>query len=163
MPSQPIPISQQEAPRNTAAAGLSQSAGGLFGKWNAFSMNSTSPQSPPKDTHEHAAADEFGDIGDLRARGWAAAQQRGARRAMSMSVSPTTLTGMTPMSPPQASALRDNLARGEGALRRLSLGGFGRVSTRSRQHAFRRTDGRPRPCGSARVTRSTPHPTPADR
>ncbi|CAK9781076.1 hypothetical protein CC85DRAFT_325607 [Cutaneotrichosporon oleaginosum] len=122
MPSQPIPIGQ-EAPRNTASAGLSQSAGGLFGKWNAFSMNST--QSPPKDTHEHVI-DEFGDIGDLRTKGWAAAQQRGARRAMSMSVSPSALTGFTAMSPPQATALRDNLARGEGALRRLSLGGFGR-------------------------------------
>ncbi|BEI85443.1 hypothetical protein CcaverHIS002_0508440 [Cutaneotrichosporon cavernicola] len=135
MPSQPIPIGQDAtAPRNAPGAGLSQSAGGLFGKWNAFSMNSTKA-SPPKDSFDAHAADSFGDIGDLRERGWAAAQHGGARRAMSMSMSPTAVSGFTPMSPPQATALRDNLARGEGALRRLSLGGFGRPTPMPTQAA----------------------------
>ncbi|GMK55494.1 hypothetical protein CspeluHIS016_0205500 [Cutaneotrichosporon spelunceum] len=127
MPSQPIAIGAQDAsaPRSTPDVGLSQSAGGLFGKWNAFSMNSTQTTSP-KDNFDAHVADEFGDIGDLRQRGWAAAQQRGTRRAMSMSMSPTAVSGFSPMSPPQANALRDNLSRGEGALRRLSLGGFGK-------------------------------------
>lgn len=155
MPSQPIPIS---APTNQASStgsgspqtplasstgvGLSTSAGhSLFGKWNAFSAAkpvagaATSPPNPSLNMHhdddlEHHDSLEFGDLGDLRARGWAAAQQQGARRAMSVSVSPTqTLGGFKSLSPPQATALRDNLARGEGALRRLSLGGFGRVSS----------------------------------
>lgn len=164
MPAEPITIATSGAQVNGAgspqtpfagsAVGLSTSTpGSLFGKWNAFSTTSPakptggqtagSPPAPKIDIPHHHEDDhfdhdslEFGDISDLKNRGWAAAAAaRGQRRAVSMSMSPgQTLTGgfnnQAGVSPPQfTGVLGDKMARGQGVLRRLSFtSGFSRVS-----------------------------------
>lgn len=148
--------SSPQTPFAGSAVGLSTStpaAGSIFGKWNAFSTTpakptGASPSSPPGPQtmdipHHHEHDDhfdhdslEFGDISDLKNRGWAAAAAaRGQRRAVSMSMSPgQTLTGgfnnQAGVSPPQfTGVLGDKMARGQGVLRRLSFtSGFSRVS-----------------------------------
>lgn len=148
-----------------SAVGLSTSTpGSLFGKWNAFSSVTKSPtnstsvrvnpvnagDSPPtastthsqqldiphhEDDHFDHDSLEFGDLADLKNRGWAAAAAaRGQRRAVSMSLSPTTplqnqANGGAIATSPNFGVLTDKMARGNGVLRRLSLSsGFTKVS-----------------------------------
>lgn len=143
-----------QTPFAGGAVGLGSSApGSIFAKWSAFSTvkspTTGSGNSPPRampaispldDDH-----DDIGDLNDLKSRGWAAAAAaRGQRRAVSLSMSPgssllsgnysmtSTTNSSTGSSPPTSFAnplMTDKMARGEGVLRRLSMGGgFGRVS-----------------------------------
>jgi hypothetical protein len=156
-PTQPMPMANSPPQPAGSGAGLGSSApGSLFANWKAFSsgvahksptnanvsINVVSGSPPTQkvdiphhlhEDHDHFDHDslEFGDLTDLKNRGWAAASAARERRTVSMSLSPTQPMGNPAFgsSPINTAAFTDKVAYGNGVLRRLSLtGGFSRVS-----------------------------------
>ncbi|WOO83856.1 uncharacterized protein LOC62_05G007377 [Vanrija pseudolonga] len=141
-----------QTPFAGGAVGLGSSApGSIFAKWSAFSTvkspttggGNSPPRAMPAISPLDDDNDDIGDLNDLKSRGWAAAAAaRGQRRAVSLSMSPgssllsgnysitSTTNSSTGSSPPTSFGnplMNDKMARGEGVLRRLSMGGgFGR-------------------------------------
>ncbi|KAL1406331.1 hypothetical protein Q8F55_008030 [Vanrija albida] len=137
-----------QTPFAGGAVGLGSSApGSIFAKWSAFSTvkspttgaGNAPPRALPSVSPLDDDSDDIGDLNDLKSRGWAAAAAaRGQRRAVSLSMSPgssllsgnysmtSTTNSSTGSSPPTTFVnplMTDKMARGEGVLRRLSMGG----------------------------------------